>query len=79
MISMTTPQLSRTLLTIIQTIYLHALCLGLSFKERLDVRLPFLDQCPVCVAPFLIDIPSHQCFVVGINQGYGLVAGKVYH
>lgn len=78
MISMTMLQLSKTL-TIIQTIYLHALCLGLWFKEKLAGRPPFLDRCPVYVAPFLIDIPSDQCVVVKINQGYGLVAGKRFH
>lgn len=79
MISMTMPRISKTLLTIIQAIYLHALCLGLWFKERLAARPPHLDRCPVHVAPFLIDIPSQQCFVVKINQGYGPVAGKRYH
>lgn len=79
MISMTMLQVSKTLLTIIQTIYLHALCLGLWFKERPASRLPFLDWCPVYVAPFVIDIPSRQCFVVKINPGYGLVAGKRHH
>lgn len=79
MISITVMELSKTLLTVIQTIYLHALCLGLRFKESLAARLPLLDQCPHSVAPFLIDIPSHQCFVVKINQVYEHVAGESYH
>lgn len=79
MISIAVLQLSKALLTIIQTVYLYALCLGLWFKERLAERPPFLELCPVFVAPFLTDIPSHQCFVVRINQGYRLGAGKSYH
>lgn len=77
-ISITMLQLSNTISSIIQTIYLHVLCLGLVQREA-GCKAPSF-WIGVYVALFLIVIPSQQWFVIDMtSQGYGPVAGKIHH
>jgi len=49
----------------------HILPCTVDQREGLAARPPSLGPGPVHVATLLIDIPSHQCFVVGADQGLG--------
>lgn len=59
MISITMHQRSNTLLTIIQTIYSAYTHTG--SKIGWLQGPPFLERCPIYVAPSLIDIPTMGC------------------